>query len=254
MIKARVRGRRARRRGRSSTALLRPFVYRRYLDFGAIDSLRELKRLIAKELHRKGMDANIKLGPGRHPRDRVHRPGLPTGARRARPGPADPPHPPVLALPREPLACCPRTSVSQLDDGLPLPAPGGEPPPGVPGPADPCPPRRGPGPPAAGPLHGLRGLGGLRRRSSTATAHGSRRSSIRSSPPPARREADARRRGPPRPRPARIPGTGLERTALDARLHASLEPGPARPGRLPRPQGHPRRGSTPSARPAPARV
>ncbi len=46
------------------TAMLRPFVFRRYLDYGAIDSLRELKRLIAKELHRKGMHANIKLGPG----------------------------------------------------------------------------------------------------------------------------------------------------------------------------------------------
>ncbi|BCU07368.1 bifunctional [glutamate--ammonia ligase]-adenylyl-L-tyrosine phosphorylase/[glutamate--ammonia-ligase] adenylyltransferase [Allochromatium tepidum] len=45
-------------------AMLRPFVYRRYLDFGAFESLRELKRLIAKELYRRGMDANIKLGPG----------------------------------------------------------------------------------------------------------------------------------------------------------------------------------------------
>ena len=45
-------------------AILRPFVYRRYLDFGAIDSLRELKAMIAKELYKKGMDANIKLGPG----------------------------------------------------------------------------------------------------------------------------------------------------------------------------------------------
>jgi [glutamine synthetase] adenylyltransferase / [glutamine synthetase]-adenylyl-L-tyrosine phosphorylase len=45
-------------------ALLRPFVYRRYLDFGAFESLRELKRMIAKELYRRGMDANIKLGPG----------------------------------------------------------------------------------------------------------------------------------------------------------------------------------------------
>ena len=45
-------------------AMLRPFVFRRYLDYGAIDSLRELKRLIARELHRKGMGANIKLGPG----------------------------------------------------------------------------------------------------------------------------------------------------------------------------------------------
>ncbi len=45
-------------------ALLRPFVYRRYLDFGAIESLREMKQLISSELHKKGMQANIKLGPG----------------------------------------------------------------------------------------------------------------------------------------------------------------------------------------------
>jgi len=45
-------------------AMLRPFVYRRYLDFGAIESLREMKRLISSELHKKGMEANIKLGPG----------------------------------------------------------------------------------------------------------------------------------------------------------------------------------------------
>ncbi|MEW7997939.1 MAG: bifunctional [glutamate--ammonia ligase]-adenylyl-L-tyrosine phosphorylase/[glutamate--ammonia-ligase] adenylyltransferase [Candidatus Thiodiazotropha endolucinida] len=45
-------------------ALLRPFVYRRYLDFGAIESLREMKQLISNELHKKGMEANIKLGPG----------------------------------------------------------------------------------------------------------------------------------------------------------------------------------------------
>ncbi|MGE5153184.1 MAG: bifunctional [glutamate--ammonia ligase]-adenylyl-L-tyrosine phosphorylase/[glutamate--ammonia-ligase] adenylyltransferase [Bdellovibrio bacteriovorus] len=45
-------------------ALLRPFVYRRYLDFGSIESLREMKRLIDKELHKKGMESNIKLGPG----------------------------------------------------------------------------------------------------------------------------------------------------------------------------------------------
>ncbi|MCU7880061.1 MAG: bifunctional [glutamate--ammonia ligase]-adenylyl-L-tyrosine phosphorylase/[glutamate--ammonia-ligase] adenylyltransferase [Candidatus Thiodiazotropha sp. (ex Lucinoma aequizonata)] len=45
-------------------AMLRPFVYRRYFDFGAIDSLREMKQLISKELYKKGMEANIKLGPG----------------------------------------------------------------------------------------------------------------------------------------------------------------------------------------------
>lgn len=45
-------------------AELRPFVYRRYLDFGAIESLRELKAMINREVKRKGMQSNIKLGPG----------------------------------------------------------------------------------------------------------------------------------------------------------------------------------------------
>jgi len=44
--------------------LLQPFVYRRYLDFGAFESLRDLKKQIAGEVERKGMQDNIKLGPG----------------------------------------------------------------------------------------------------------------------------------------------------------------------------------------------
>jgi glutamate-ammonia-ligase adenylyltransferase len=43
---------------------LRPFVYRRYLDYGAFESLREMKALITQEMERKGMRRNIKLGPG----------------------------------------------------------------------------------------------------------------------------------------------------------------------------------------------
>ncbi|MCL5668680.1 MAG: bifunctional [glutamate--ammonia ligase]-adenylyl-L-tyrosine phosphorylase/[glutamate--ammonia-ligase] adenylyltransferase, partial [Gammaproteobacteria bacterium] len=43
---------------------LQPFVYRRYLDFGAFESLREMKRLIAQEVARKNLGGNIKLGPG----------------------------------------------------------------------------------------------------------------------------------------------------------------------------------------------
>lgn len=43
---------------------LRPFVYRKYLDFGAIESLRELKAMINREVKRKGMESNIKLGSG----------------------------------------------------------------------------------------------------------------------------------------------------------------------------------------------
>jgi len=50
--------------GERLMAMLRPFVYRRYLDFGAIESLRDMKRMIDKEVERKGMANNIKLGPG----------------------------------------------------------------------------------------------------------------------------------------------------------------------------------------------
>jgi glutamate-ammonia-ligase adenylyltransferase len=44
--------------------MLRPFVYRRYLDFDAFESLRGLKEQITREVERKGLDDNIKLGPG----------------------------------------------------------------------------------------------------------------------------------------------------------------------------------------------
>jgi len=43
---------------------LRPFVFRRYLDYGAIDAIRFLKTGINQELERKGIENNIKLGPG----------------------------------------------------------------------------------------------------------------------------------------------------------------------------------------------
>jgi len=44
--------------------MLQPFTYRKYLDFGAIESLRETKRSINREVSRKGMQDNIKLGSG----------------------------------------------------------------------------------------------------------------------------------------------------------------------------------------------
>ncbi len=44
--------------------ILRPFVYRRYLDFSAIEALRSMKQLIRQEVMRKDMDDNIKLGAG----------------------------------------------------------------------------------------------------------------------------------------------------------------------------------------------
>lgn len=45
-------------------SLLRPFVYRRYLDFSAIQSLREMKQKISREVLRRGLSDNIKLGAG----------------------------------------------------------------------------------------------------------------------------------------------------------------------------------------------
>ena len=44
--------------------LIRPFVYRKYADFSSIQALRDMKRLIMSEVHRKGGDQNIKLGRG----------------------------------------------------------------------------------------------------------------------------------------------------------------------------------------------
>ncbi|OOH89763.1 bifunctional glutamine synthetase adenylyltransferase/deadenyltransferase [Pasteurellaceae bacterium 15-036681] len=44
--------------------MLRPFVYRRYLDFSAIQSLREMKQKISREVLRRGLVDNIKLGAG----------------------------------------------------------------------------------------------------------------------------------------------------------------------------------------------
>ncbi len=43
---------------------LHPFIYRRYLDYGAFESLREMKAMISQQVARKGMDDNIKLGAG----------------------------------------------------------------------------------------------------------------------------------------------------------------------------------------------
>jgi [glutamine synthetase] adenylyltransferase / [glutamine synthetase]-adenylyl-L-tyrosine phosphorylase len=43
---------------------LHPFIYRRYLDYSAFESLREMKQMITREVKRKGMANDIKLGPG----------------------------------------------------------------------------------------------------------------------------------------------------------------------------------------------
>ncbi|WP_404368146.1 bifunctional [glutamate--ammonia ligase]-adenylyl-L-tyrosine phosphorylase/[glutamate--ammonia-ligase] adenylyltransferase [Marinobacter sp.] len=43
---------------------LRPFVYRKYIDFSAFESLRSMKSMINREVRRKGLENNIKLGRG----------------------------------------------------------------------------------------------------------------------------------------------------------------------------------------------
>jgi glutamate-ammonia-ligase adenylyltransferase len=63
MIKARVIAGDM-RNGEELMEMLRPFVYRRYLDYGAIESLRGMKKAISESLRKKGMRDNIKLGPG----------------------------------------------------------------------------------------------------------------------------------------------------------------------------------------------
>ena len=43
---------------------VRPFVYRRYLDFGVFESLRDMKTLIEREVQRRELADHVKLGPG----------------------------------------------------------------------------------------------------------------------------------------------------------------------------------------------
>ena len=45
-------------------AALGPFVYRRYLDYGVFESLREMKALIEREVERRELAGHVKLGPG----------------------------------------------------------------------------------------------------------------------------------------------------------------------------------------------
>jgi glutamate-ammonia-ligase adenylyltransferase len=50
--------------GAELIAILRPFVYRKYLDFTAIEGLRELKARIDAEVERREREQDLKLGPG----------------------------------------------------------------------------------------------------------------------------------------------------------------------------------------------
>ncbi len=68
MIKARpvaaVGGDRAERAADELMALLRPFTYRQYIDFSVIESLRAMKGLIGRQVQRRGMSQDVKLGEG----------------------------------------------------------------------------------------------------------------------------------------------------------------------------------------------
>ncbi|WP_334029896.1 bifunctional [glutamate--ammonia ligase]-adenylyl-L-tyrosine phosphorylase/[glutamate--ammonia-ligase] adenylyltransferase [Alteromonas sp. P256] len=44
--------------------ILKPFTFRRYLDFTTLDALRNMKKLIATEIRRRKLSNNIKLGAG----------------------------------------------------------------------------------------------------------------------------------------------------------------------------------------------
>lgn len=50
--------------GDAVSRLLKPFVFRKYLDFGAFASMRDLKIQIQRDVNTKGMHDNIKLGRG----------------------------------------------------------------------------------------------------------------------------------------------------------------------------------------------
>jgi [glutamine synthetase] adenylyltransferase / [glutamine synthetase]-adenylyl-L-tyrosine phosphorylase len=117
-------------------AKLRPFIYRRYLDYGAFANLRELKRMINEESVRRERVEDVKHGEGgirevefvgqvfqliRGGRDRAL----------AAPGPAR-----GAAASRR-AAVAARARGGATGHGLPLPAPGGESPADAERPADP---------------------------------------------------------------------------------------------------------------------
>ena len=52
------------RAGTELLKTLKPFMYRKYLDYGTIESIRSMKGMIEREMARKGMHGNIKLGRG----------------------------------------------------------------------------------------------------------------------------------------------------------------------------------------------
>ncbi|WP_072550305.1 MULTISPECIES: bifunctional [glutamate--ammonia ligase]-adenylyl-L-tyrosine phosphorylase/[glutamate--ammonia-ligase] adenylyltransferase [Candidatus Fukatsuia] len=64
MVKAKVIGGDDNHYAQELCHMLRPFVFRRYIDFSVIQSLRSMKVMIAREVRRRGLQDNIKLGAG----------------------------------------------------------------------------------------------------------------------------------------------------------------------------------------------
>ncbi|ENA1773425.1 bifunctional [glutamate--ammonia ligase]-adenylyl-L-tyrosine phosphorylase/[glutamate--ammonia-ligase] adenylyltransferase [Yersinia ruckeri] len=64
MVKARLMGGADDQYSQELRQTLRPFVFRRYIDFSVIQSLRNMKGMIAREVRRRGLKDNIKLGAG----------------------------------------------------------------------------------------------------------------------------------------------------------------------------------------------
>lgn len=64
MVKAKVLGDQNNTYAKALYQMLKPFVYRRYIDFSVLQSLRNMKGMIEREVRRRGLKNNIKLGAG----------------------------------------------------------------------------------------------------------------------------------------------------------------------------------------------
>ncbi|MFJ5339233.1 bifunctional [glutamate--ammonia ligase]-adenylyl-L-tyrosine phosphorylase/[glutamate--ammonia-ligase] adenylyltransferase [Pectobacterium sp. CHL-2024] len=64
MVKARLMGGMDDDYSQELRSTLKPFVFRRYIDFSVIQSLRNMKGMIAREVRRRDLRNNIKLGAG----------------------------------------------------------------------------------------------------------------------------------------------------------------------------------------------
>ena len=64
MVKAKILGDQQELYTKELYQMLKPFVYRRYIDFSVLQSLRNMKSMIEREVRRRGLTNNIKLGAG----------------------------------------------------------------------------------------------------------------------------------------------------------------------------------------------